>query len=411
MILEVTAISTAFRNLRGDEIPNTIPARSRSPKAEFLLMKTRLLIATAVLAAIGSAAHEAGSRPPENWERAVNTVGFFAASQKPFFAHLPTGGQLISHTTIAPITAAVSSHATPAVAALPPARNQQRIVNGTATMNDYDFIAPEHWQVQSKPDHILLTQSPDMSGCIIQILPPQPSSGNLETDSKAVFETMYSGWQYQKTGERQYVLSKGRLPKGLEYCMMEAPMSATSADGRYLLEEGVALVVKAGNQLALIAVRHRGLLAHIDCQRKYETWRRFFNSFTVRNAPIPGSLGQDAAQRIIGVWSQNESGGASEYIFAANGHYAFSGALGTSSTSSDVRHEYLHIRTYAFAGDGSYSILGGRLKLRRHGADVEELPFRFEQVNSGGTGWRDRLYLLRTDRAGKSEVCYEKKNR
>lgn len=339
-------------------------------------------------------------------------VVFLAADEKSFFAHFATVTGMIDHSTVAPMSRDLSSRATSSSVASPPTTNQPTSMNGTLTLKDYEFIAPDQWQVQTKPDHILLTQGPDMAGCVIQILSPQPSSGDLEKDAKAVFQMMYPGWQYQKTGERQYVLSKGILPKGLEYCMMEAPMSGTSADGRYHLEEGAALVVKAGSQVALVAARHRSVLAHNDCQRKYETWRRFFNSFTVKNAPISGNQGGDVAQRIVGVWSQTESGASSEYIFAANGHYALTGALGTKSTSSDFRYEYLHIRTYAFAGDGSYAVSGGMVRLKKHGEQKpEELPFRFEQANHGGTGWKDRLYLLRTDRVGKSEVCYERRNR
>src|SRR5688572_7738225 len=79
-------------------------------------------------------------------------------------------------------------------------------------MDDYDFITPEGWQVQKFPDHILLQNMG--SGCAIRMIVPQPSSGDLEKDVKNVFGVMYQGWQFQKSGEQQYVLSKGFLPKG-----------------------------------------------------------------------------------------------------------------------------------------------------------------------------------------------------
>ena len=105
----------------------------------------------------------------------------------------------------------------------------QTNITGTISMNNYDFIPPQGWQVQNKKDYLRLQNMG--SGCLIQIFTPQPSSGNLEQDAKAVFEMMYNGWQFQKTGEHKYDLSKGFLPKGLEYCMMEAAMSRLSADG------------------------------------------------------------------------------------------------------------------------------------------------------------------------------------
>jgi hypothetical protein len=65
---------------------------------------------------------------------------------------------------------------------------------------------------------------------------------------------MYKGWQFQRTGRQQYVLSKGFLPKGLPYYMLEAPMSKLSADGvKYDgFEDGAALVATASASAATI---------------------------------------------------------------------------------------------------------------------------------------------------------------
>jgi hypothetical protein len=105
----------------------------------------------------------------------------------------------------------------------------QPAMTGASSFTDYEFIAPEGWQVQRNSDHLRIQNMG--SGCLILIFPPQNSSGNLEQDATAVFETMYKGWQFQRTGRQQYVLSKGFLPKGLPYYMLEAPMSKLSADG------------------------------------------------------------------------------------------------------------------------------------------------------------------------------------
>lgn len=312
-------------------------------------------------------------------------------------------------------TAVAGQPAPPAVDpprdAAPPANRGDNANAGTRafTLNDYEFTPPARWQVQKQPDHLLLTQGPDPLNCVIQILPPQPSSGNLEQDVDAVFAMMYPQWQYQKRGEHQFVLSRGVLAQGQEYWMKEAAMSGTSADGRYHLEEGVALVVKAGAQVAIIAARHRSLFAHNDCQNHYDTWRRFFNTFKIRGAPIANEPGAEAAQRIIGVWGLMESGASSEFVFAANGHYARAGALITTSTTSDERYEYLHLKTYAFEGDGSYSLTGNVLNLSKRGQPPESMRLRFEQANHGGTGWKDRLWLLQRSAVGENEVCYERK--
>ena len=281
-----------------------------------------------------------------------------------------------------------------------------------ASMSDhYDYIPPEGWQVENRPDHVLLRQGADAAGCVIQILPLQVSSGDLKQDANAVFEMMYPGWNYQKAGEQKFTSSRGVLPKGLRYFMKEAAMNATGADGRYLLEEGAALVVQAGAQVAIVAVRHRSVLAHNDCLNRYETWRRFFNSFTVKGAEVvPAAEKNQVAERLVGVWSQAGGGAAGDYVFAANGRYAFAGGLGSSFTRSEGEDTFVHIRSHAWSGDGSYEISGQELILRRRGEEESQgVPLRFEEVNHGGAGWKDRMWLLKTDRHGRTEVCYEKK--
>jgi len=289
---------------------------------------------------------------------------------------------------------------------------------GNSDLTNYTFVAPEKWVTRNEKDYILLAQShSNEPGCIILIFPLQPSSGDLEQDAMNVFNQMYPGWQFRSNGEKQYDLSKGKTFQGLEYCMMEAPMSKLSADGsRYDgFEDGSALVIKSGNQIVIIAARHTTMMAHADCLNKYETWRRFFNSFALKNAvaakPSPGQ----SAGKIVGVWQLTGTGpSAGEYVFAANGNYQFAGGLGTSSTTTDQRYEYLHIKTYAFQGDGAYSLQGDQLLLRRRADKApEKVQFRFEQVNHGNTGWNDRLYMLKTDPTlgSKYEVCYERKKR
>jgi hypothetical protein len=152
-------------------------------------------------------------------------------------------------------------------------------------------------------------------------------------------------------------------------------------------------------------------LGHTDCINKYETWRRFFNSFAVKNATVP-QMKDDPLNRIVGVWTLASSGAASgQYIFAANGNYQLVGGIGSSSTSRDDNYEYVHMKSYAFQGDGAYSLNGNQLSLKKQGSTTEQVQYRFEQVNHGGAGWKDRLYLLKTDLTLRTtyEVCYERK--
>jgi hypothetical protein len=269
--------------------------------------------------------------------------------------------------------------------------------NGLITLNDYEFIPPEGWVVQRNTDDLLL-QNPQ-SGCLIRIFEPQATSGNLEQVSRAVFEQMYVGWQFRQTRERRYLLSTGVLPKGLDYFMTEAEMSKDGAElGGF--QDGAALIVKAGSQIVIIAVRHASLMSdHRRCVVTYATWRRFFNSFTVRNTPIVREAEGELSRRIVGRWAMTEGLAVGEYVFAANGTYASGGAFG-SSASGAVSNA---------SRDGRYSMAADQLIMSRPVGTVEQVRFRFERVNHGGTGWRDRLYMLKKDAFGETEVSYERR--
>ena len=138
------------------------------------------------------------------------------------------------------------------------------------TLGDYEFIAPQGWQVQRQGTHLLIRNME--SGCQILLTEPQLSSGNLEQDAAAVFDTMYKGWQPRMQGPQRYLMSKGVLPKGLPFVMIEARMGKLNPDGASFagFEEGAAFVIGSGSQYApcrgasqrparahqLLAVRH-----------------------------------------------------------------------------------------------------------------------------------------------------------
>ncbi len=264
-------------------------------------------------------------------------------------------------------------------------------------LGDYEFIPPQGWQVQRQGDQARMQNME--SGCLILLTEPQLSSGSLEQDALFVFDTMYKGWHPRKDGPQRYLLSKGVLPKGLPFAMVEALMGKLNPDGASFagFEDGAALVVGSGNQYALIAVRHSDLPGHVSCLR-YEGWRRFFNSFTLKNVPIARAA-DDGASRIVGRWSSSESGAVGDYTFAANGQYSYGGA-GASSGQRPV----------GFQGDGSYSVSGSRLTMVRR-AQPEQVAIRFVQVNQGGTGWIERLCMVRTDAMGmQNEACYRRQD-
>ncbi len=284
--------------------------------------------------------------------------------------------------------------------------------NSSVTLNDYDFVAPEKWAVKKNTDHLSFINP--RSGCSIKILVPQPSSGNPEQDANAAFELMYKGWSYQNTGSRKFTLVKGVLPKGQEYFVKEAAMSGTNTEGQYNLEEGAAMVVKAGAQIVIISIRHNsGMLGHDECYKNYNTCSRFINSFNIRNRPATQNPQQENSQRIIGLWKLNTVGIAiGDYAFAANGHYQFGGGLGSSTTTSDMYYKYIYNKAYPFEGDGSYAVSDNLLTIKRRGAlNSEQVTIRFAKVNHGGEGWKERMYMLKKDSYGENESVWEKESK
>jgi len=280
-------------------------------------------------------------------------------------------------------------------------------------LSDYSYLTPEGWQTYKTNKGIVLSQYQTLEyGCLVTIYPPQAFSGDLATGTKNIFSQMYPGWEYRSTGENHDHLSKGYTSQGLEYCMMEADMKKVRPDGYYYdYEDGAVWVIKYGNQIAVITGQHNRNMACF-CQQKYEYWRRFFNSFTIKNFEAPKNSEPEISKRIIGDWMSIGSSALNEYLFAANGNYQYIGAYATTTKTTDAYYEYTHINTSSFKGDGSYLIKGDQLIFTKHGQrDGEQYLFRFEKVNHGGTGWKDRLYMLHTDATlGTYEVCYEKKS-
>ena len=256
----------------------------------------------------------------------------------------------------------------------------------------------------------MLSQTSNIQeGCVITILPPIQSSGNLETDARSIFNQMYPGWGYRFTGEKREDLVKGFTRQGLEYCMIQAPMSRQRPDGYYYdYEDGNVWVIGLGKEIVVVAGRHNRLTACL-CYHQYENWGRFFNSFAIKGKQ-PSTNAEDQGKRILGDWMALGSTALTEYIFAANGNYKFIGVGGSTTTRSDANYDYIYIKTSSFNGDGSYSVKNDQLTIRGRGDKSEQIPIRFDKVNHGGTGWKDRIYMRKISAGdGKEyEVCYEK---
>ena len=127
------------------------------------------------------------------------------------------------------------------------------------------------------------------------------------------------------------------------------------------------------------------------------------------NGISPKKTNDDVTRRIVGSWQAMGGSALTKYIFAANGRYQFIGAYtSTSRISSDM----IEMRTSGFTGDGAYSINGNKLTTTRDHDKPDVSQYRLEKVNHGGTGWKDRLYLLNKSTVDGAlyEVCYEREN-
>lgn len=275
-------------------------------------------------------------------------------------------------------------------------------------LKDYDFTAPPGWLRQESGDHIEL-RSPELS-CLILLLEPQAASGDLEQDAQSVFDLMYpsASWDYRNAGDKQFTFERGLTAQGLSYCLLDAEMSMTDAAG-FHPERGVAWVIKVDGQLAIIAARHNDFLfAHDNCYKKYDYWPRFFDSLTIANVAPTDESQSDVRSRIIGRWTSEGSGLAlGEYVFRGDGTYLRGGALGTSSVHSDGRVETTTHTVYSGDGDGRFSLEGNRLILmEKDGREPEEARIRIVEINQSGSGWKDRLYMVKDDPTGAYQVNY-----
>lgn len=277
----------------------------------------------------------------------------------------------------------------------------------------YSYIAPENWSLQKGNGYNLYTQqlADGSPGCRLLIIPPVVSSGKLEDDVKNIFSQMYPGWRFYYSDARHDDLIKGFTKQGAPYYMLEAYMVKDRPAGGLDSETGSALVIGNGNQYAILALRHEITGLNCLCKKRYNTWHRFFNSFTIKNLnPIKES--DTNPTRFIGSWMASGDRSIGEYIFAANGRFQYLGGYGSYTK---ISNEWLELKTSAWQGDGSYSIQGDRLIFKRKGETKgDEYRFRFESINRGSTGWKERLCLLNEhprDNGPAYEACYEKTER
>jgi len=273
-------------------------------------------------------------------------------------------------------------------------------------LDNYDFAMPERWYAQKNNKYILLSQYQTTEyGCLVFIFPPEPSSGDLETDARNTFSQVYPGWQYRYTGAQQFDIAKGYTSQGFEYCMIEASMQKPRPDGYYYdYENGVAIVIKLGNQIVMIVGRHQRGEMTCFCKHQYEYWPRFFNSFAIKNISASANNNAEIANRLVGTWQSMGGSALNKYIFASNGQYQFIGAY---STTSYITPSMIELKTSGFKGDGTYSFNGNQLTTVKDGK-ATTIQFRLEKVNHGNTGWTDRLYILDSYEGKPYEVCYER---
>jgi hypothetical protein len=164
-----------------------------------------------------------------------------------------------------------------------------------------------------------------------------------------------------------------------------------------------------GNQIAILSLRHEPIGLYCECKKRYNYIGRLLNTFTIKNATLSASNNANTSKRVVGSWMVSGQGSIGEYIFAANGHYQYIGGYGSTTK---VSYDMIEIKSSVFQGDGTYTINGDKLTIKRKGSSAPEvLRFRFEQYSPGNSDWKDRIYLLNekpADGGYSYEVCYEK---
>jgi hypothetical protein len=275
------------------------------------------------------------------------------------------------------------------------------------SFDDYSYIVPEKWISKRENGYMhLIHEENGKYGCYITLFNPEAGSGNMENDARNYFNALYKGWQLVNVGRD--ILTKGYTLQSVEYCMMQGSMTRPRGE-QYDYEEGAVAVLKLGNKLGVVTIRHESTGLYCQCKKEYNTWARFLNSFTMQGftpAPPP----QKISSMIVGSWMLMQSATLNNYVFAANGRYQIFNGYG----------DYVKIdagtiasRSTIFKGNGKYSISGNTVTLIPDAtSQPQALRVRFEQVNVSGKGWTDRIYIFNPKpvAAGMKpyESCYER---
>jgi hypothetical protein len=271
---------------------------------------------------------------------------------------------------------------------------------------DYSYTMPEKWITKRENGFMHLIQEENGKyGCYISLFNPETSSGNIETDVRNYFAAMYKGWQLLNVGRD--VVTKGYTWQGIEYCMMEGSMMRPKGE-QYDYEEGGIIAFKFGNTLGIASIRHEPVGLYCQCKKNFNTWGRFVNTFTLKGF-TPAPPAQNPSSMIVGSWMLAQGGALNNYIFAANNRYQYYGGYGDYVK---VDATTIASRSTVFKGDGKYVVAGNKLTITPDSRknQPETYRVRFEKVNAGGKGWKDRIYLLNENPVGGKpyESIYER---
>lgn len=279
----------------------------------------------------------------------------------------------------------------------------------SGSLSDLSFISPTGWAEQKGNGFTTFRkQYTSELACVLTIIAPQPSSGNLETDVMNVYNQMYTGgWRFYYTDHRKNEMQKGYTKQGLPFYTLRGYMGKDRPQGGMDSEEGCAAVIGTGNKMAIISARHEPTGMYCRCEQDYVIWGRFFNSFTIKNA-TPSNNNENIAKAILGEWGISRGVAINDYVFAANGHFVNYAGYGSTTRISSTE---IMMKSSVFQGDGTYTISGDKLTMNKKGTTTV-FRFRLVKFNNGGTGWKEGMYLFNEKPASGSppyESLYVKK--
>jgi hypothetical protein len=274
-----------------------------------------------------------------------------------------------------------------------------------ASLASYVYVTPPSWSQQVLPDRILLSSPIYGNGeaCQLNMLPWRSSSQPLDNEAIGAFRAIFQTDPLSTYPSPPPTLARGTSPQGWEYFTIRKLVGGQEGEAR--TKGAILLVARVNSEIAtIIGTSKDFMVSNCFGLLRGDLWPEFFYTLQFKNARPSGQEHAAIQQRLAGRWIMATGNVGLQYTFQANGRYADTAATQyRTSTSSNKVSE----TTTGFFGNGSYSIDGSTLVMKRDDNKRTAYFFRVEQVSrDSGRTWADELCLMEPGSTG--EVCYRR---